>query len=169
MARVADTTVETFQNSGLSEGEARVHALRLDGLSHSEIAQTLDLEVGTVKSYCARIDKKGVSLPHISKVETHARVTPEDDRAVVIWFENGAKLRYRVREHEDGETTVYEEAFRADDPHSVYESFDLALDAEEIEEAALETISEYLNIREDPEAVRKDWPHVFEALTLVSA
>lgn len=169
MARVADTTVETLQNSGLSEGEARVHALRLDGLSHSEIAQSLDLEVGTVKSYCARIDEKGVSLPHISKVETHARVGPEQDRAVIIWVENGAKIQYRARVEEDGETTVHEEVFRADDPDSVYDSFDLALGVEEIEEAALETISEYLNIREEPETVRKDWPHVFEATTLIAA
>ena len=110
-----------------------------------------------------KIDKKGVALPHISKVETHARVTPEEDRAVIVWFENDAKLQYRVDEHE---STVYEEVFRADDPHSVYESFDLMVEPEEVEEAALETISEYLDIREEPETVRKDWSHVFEALTL---
>lgn len=169
MAQIATKTVETFENSGLSEGEAKVQALRLEGKSQSEIAQILGLEVGTVKSYCARIDDKDISLPHISRVDSHARVTPEEDRAVVIWFDNGAKLRYRVRERGDGGTTMYEEVFRADDPDSVYESFDVTVEPEDLEEAALETIAEYLAMREEPETVRKDWSHVFEALTLIPA
>lgn len=170
MATLTDATVETFESAGLSEQQARVQAIRLQGLTHEEIAEALDMELGTVKSHVARIDEKlenGLQLlPGVSKIETHARVTPDDDRAVVIWFDNGAQLRYRAGP--DG--TVYEETFRADDPNSVHESWDVAVDPDDLHEAALETLAEYVNVyRGDVETARKDWPHVYEALTVLPA
>ena len=166
MANLNETTVKTFEDSGLSNGEAKVQTLRLQGLSHSEIADQLDIKTGTVASYCNRIDNnKTVRLPGISKIETTTRVSPEEYPAVVIWFDNGAKLRYV---NQNG--TVLKEVFKADDPDSVYESYDISVDPESMQEAALESIAEYINIyRDNLYATRADWPHVYESLLLIPA
>lgn len=53
-------------------------------------------------------------LPSVSKRES-------DENSATAWFENGAKLRYRVTQ--DGR--VVEETFPETDPHSVWESADV--------------------------------------------
>ena len=167
MARINDATVETFTSGGLRKKQAQVHALRLQGLTQAEIADQLDMPKGTVKSHANRVDEKAAYLlPHVSKIEPRARVTPEEDRAVVIWFENGAKLQYRVDDRGD----VYEETFRADDPDSVYEQAAVPVAADELEEAALETLAMYINdYRTDMDALRTDWTPVYEAVTCLPA
>jgi 2-oxoglutarate dehydrogenase complex dehydrogenase (E1) component-like enzyme len=65
---------------------------------------------------------------------------------------------------------VREEVFQPDDSDSVYESYLLSLDASRLQEAALETIAEYINTyQNDPNSMRNEWPHVFEALTQIPA
>lgn len=168
MATLRPATVKTFQNGGLTEGEAKVQTLRLQDLSQKEIADHLDIELGTVKSYCNRIDtEKSFRLPGVSKIGTHAKVTADHDTAVVIWFENGAKLRYRA---DTSDKRVYEEVFKADDPYSVYETIGVAVDTDRLHEVALESLAEYINgYREMPERLRNKCPHLFEALTLLPA
>ncbi|GGL55285.1 sigma factor-like helix-turn-helix DNA-binding protein [Halocalculus aciditolerans] len=166
-----DLAVETFvESSDMTTSEAEVYICRyLEGLTVAETQDRLDKSEQTVYNQASRAKKKA-RLPEVSKIETHARVTPMEDEAVIIWFANQAKLQYRVREHEDGETTVYEETAAADDPHTIVESFDVSIDADELRETALESLAEYINeYQDDPEACRRDCTHVFEALTLYGA
>lgn len=155
--------IETFTNAGLTQAEAEVYVHReLMQLSREETRQQLEKESKSTVDSLHQNAKDKAEMPAISKIETHARVTPQEDKAVVIWFENGAKLRYRVADN-----TVYEETFNAVDPHSVHESFDLAVNLDELEETALESVSEYINnYQDDPEALRKDWSNVYSAIAL---
>lgn len=161
--------VETFQNSSdMSEAEAEVYVLReLAGWSRGDTARELDKSESTVDTQLQAAKKKA-RLPEITKIEPHKRVRGDD--AVDIWFANDARLRYRAREDDDGETTIVEQTYRADDPDTVWEEFDLALDGDELHEVALETVAEYINeYRNDIDACRFDWAHVLEATTVFEA
>ena len=160
-----EIAVETFMNtSDLTEAEAEVFVHRqLDGRGRAETAQLLDKDASTVDSLQQRYKQKEISLPSISKINTHERVGFNEDSAVVVYFENGAQLRYRA---DSDEGTVYEETIRADDPDSVYESMDVGIEATDMREAALESIAEYINVyQNDVDACVDDWPHVYESLT----
>lgn len=166
-----DLAVETFQNSsGMSEGEAKVYVLRtLNGRSRSETADQLDKSEGTVDTQYQTAKAKA-RLPEVSQIDLHTTVAAMEDKAVIIWFENGAKLQYRVHEHDGGGTSVYEETAAADNPDCIVESVQSAISAEGIRGAALESLAKYINkYRDDPDACRQDWPHIFEATTLYSA
>jgi len=173
MPTVPDETVETFEAAGLSEAEAKVQALRLQGLSRSEVADFLDVGVETVRPQWDRIDSdEPVRLSPVIHIEPDARVRADAEKAAISWtsgvvftFGNGAKLQYRRSNIEE---TVYEDVFRADDPKDVSHSTNLVADPEEYREIALESLAEYVNTyRTDVEALREDWPSVYEALTLL--
>lgn len=162
-----DHAVETFANhSDMTEREAEAYVWReIRGVRRAEAAEQMDVSENTLDNQLQAARQK-VSLPPISKIETHTFVSPEKLPAVVIWFANGAKLRYV--EEEDG--TVNEQTYRATDPDSVYESYDIGVDPEEMREAAFESVAEYINVyQDDVDAIRRDWPHVFEAIVLFGA
>lgn len=162
------TAVETFQNSsGLSEREAQVYvARRIDNRGRKETAQWLDIEPSTVDTLLDRAEKKSPQLPSVTKVEYPDHNRPDGVvEAATIWFENDAALMYRL--YDDG--TLREETYGADDPHSVLESFDVGGEDDNVAEFALESLAEYLQSYRAPEDCRRDWPHVFEAITLHQA
>jgi hypothetical protein len=65
-------------------------------------------------------------------------------------------------EHE----AIYETVTAAEDPHSIYKSFDVGGSEDELAEYALESISEYTrSYRDDIDACAMDWTPVFAALT----
>jgi len=162
--------VETFrESSGLSEREAQVYvARRIRG--RKETAQWLDISPSTVDTLLDRAEKKDPQLPAVTKVEYPDHNRPDGVvEAATIWFGNGAALMYRLYD-EDGRVTLREETYGADDPHSVLESFGVGGDGDSVAESALESLSEYLrSYRDDIEACRRDWPAVFEAITLHQA
>lgn len=161
-----EAAVETFQNSsGMTEREAEAFVLRvLDGIHRQAAADRMGISKSTVDKH-VHAAKQKVRLPHIDEV---VRVSPrntgtDEGRAYEIRFPNGALLRY-VWNGEKGE--IVESVNRADDPISTYRQFGVGGSEEELAEYALESISEYTRVyRDDWEACRKDWPHVFEALT----
>lgn len=165
-----DAAVALFENTGMSESEARAYVIReLHGLGRQEAAQTMDADPSTVDTLHQRAKQKA-TLPDIVRVDPNAETGHAERRAIEIWFENEALLRYVVREHETGEVAVYEEIYAADDPASLYEKFDISIEPDELERAALESLDEYVRTyKHDPEALRHDWPHVFEAITLYGA
>lgn len=134
-------------------------------MGRKEAARYLDVEPSTLDTQHQRAKTKGVRLPGVSKIETAARVGVDEDPAVVIWFANDAKLQYRWNGEE-----IVEETAAADDPRTVVESFGVGGERDRLAEYALESLAEYLNeYREDIDACRRDWPHVFEALTCCQA
>jgi len=165
-----DAAVETFANEGLSQREAEAYvSRRIAGLGRQEAARRLDIEPSTLDTLVERAKGKNPQLPSISKVDYPDATKGREVAAARIWFENGAQLRYVKREHEDGTVALSEETFGADDSHSVLESFGVGGADDGVASFALESISEYLQSYRDPETCRRDWPHVFEALTLVTA
>jgi hypothetical protein len=165
-----DAAVETFTNQGLSQREAEAYvSRRIAGLGRQEAARWLDIEPSTLDTLVERAKDKDPQLPGISKVDYPDSTKDREVAAARIWFENGAQLRYVKREHEDGTVTLSEETFGADDPHSVLESFEVGGEGDDVVAFALESISEYLQSYRDPETCRRDWPHVFEAITLHDA
>lgn len=96
-------------------------------------------------------------LPAITKIETTARVGPEERPAVVIWFENDTALRYVWVDGEIQEQTYVNGV--------VHDSFKLGGERDQLAEYALESISEYVqSYRDDPAACEMDWPHIHEML-----
>jgi len=165
-----ETAVETFQNSGhMSEAEAEVYVLRfLNGLSRREVADQLDKSESTVDTQYQSAKKKA-QLPAIDTVKRVSATNTgyEEDIAYEIWFENESMLRY-VWNEERGQ--IIEDTIAADDPHSIYKSFEVGGSEDELAEYTLESITEYTQTyRDDPKACRKDWTHVFEAITLYGA
>lgn len=156
--------IEAMVSNGLSQRQAEVQALRLQEIPQKQIADILDMELGTVKSHCHRVDGKldeGVRiLPEISKIEYPARVGERKRPAVIIWFQNDTALRY-VWYDEKGsilEETVYKGI--------VHDSYDVGGDRDQLEEYALMTVAEYINeYRDNVDALRRDWPAVFEGIT----
>ena len=165
------TAVETFENSsGLSEREAQVYvARRIDDVGRQQTARWLDLNPSTVDTLLDRAEKKHPRLPAIEKVDYPDHDRPDDVvEAATISFANGAALMYRLYD-EEGDVTLREETYGADDPHSVLESFDVGGEGDNVAEFALESVSEYLQSYRAPEDCRRDWPAVFEAITLHKA
>jgi DNA-binding CsgD family transcriptional regulator len=165
-----ETAVETFQNSSdMSEAEAEVYVLRfLNGVSRSEAADQLDKSESTVDTQYQSAQKKA-QLPNIDTVKrVSATNTGYDEGAAYeIWFENESMLRY-VWNEERGH--IFEDTIAADDPHSIHKSSDVRGSQDELAEYTLESIIEYTrSYRDEPEVCRKDWPHVFEAITLYGA
>lgn len=104
-------------------------------------------------------DETPVDLPRISKVEYPTRVGSEERRAAVIWFENDTALRY-VWNEERGQ--IQEQTYLGG---VVYSSHDVGGSEAEIADYALLSVSEYINeLREDPEACRFDWGHIYDML-----
>lgn len=160
-----EIAVDTFQDSsGMSEPEAEVFVAReLAGWNRSYTAETLQKSTSTVDNQ-HQAAKKKVRMPEVAKIETHKRHV--GDRVVDIWFPNDARLRYRATDSDPDRDTILEETYRADAPDSVHESFDLAVDPDELHETALESVAMYINeYREDFEAFQFDWNNVFEAIT----
>lgn len=166
-----DTAVETFMDSsGLSRGEAEVYVLRkIDSFGRQEAARRLDKEPSTVDTLLQRAMEKEPTLPAISEVRYPDTTNGVETEAATISFENGAMLRYALAEHEDGSIELREETVGANDPHSVLDSYVVGGEGDDVAEFALESISEYTRSYRNPEACRKDWPSVFEALTLYQA
>lgn len=154
--------VETLTNNGMTDAEAETYIYRsLLGVTRGDTARELDKSASTVDELYRRAKDKA-KLPRISGIDTAARVGENEDRAVVIHFENGAKLQYRATDE-----TVLEESFSALNPHGAPQSMDIGVFPEDLHEAALESVGEYLNSYEmDPEACRADWSNVFEAVTM---
>jgi hypothetical protein len=148
----------------MSQAEAEVFVGReLAGWSRSYVAETIDKSVSTVDNQHQSAKQKA-RMPEITKVDSHKRAS--DDRVVDIWFANDARLRYRATDSDPERSTILEETFRADDPHSVWDTADLVIDPDELHEVALESISRYLeDYRNDFEAAQFDWSNLFEALT----
>lgn len=162
-----DVAVQTFQNSSaLSEGAAEAYVAReLEGMGRTEAARYLGINPSTLDTQHQRAKQKDIRFPEVSKIETTARVGPDRDPAVVIWFANDAKLQYRWNGNE-----IVEETAAAHDPGSVVESIAVGGDREELAEYALESLAEYLDVyREEPDVLRSDWPHVFESVTCYQA
>jgi len=102
------------------------------------------------------------TLPRVSKVESTARVTPDREPAVVLWFAPGDRaLRYHWSpdEGEILEETYYDGV--------VHDSWGVGGSRDELAEYALESLAEYINhYREYPDDCRQDWPGVYELLTV---
>lgn len=169
MAQQTDITTETFTDAGLSPEQSKVQKLRMEGLTHNEIARQLQKEPGTVKSHINRIDEKinnndARLLPEVSKIETTARVGEQERPSIIIWFDNDTALRYTWNtETENIEEETYHNGV-------VHDSYPISGDREQLHEYTLETLAEYINIyRDDFESLRNDWPHVFELLTGIEA
>jgi DNA-binding CsgD family transcriptional regulator len=165
-----DTAVETFENSSdMTTAEAEVYVCRaLEGLSRSQTADRLGKSESTVDTQFQSAKQKA-QLPEIDAVKRQSpRNTGYDEgMAYEIRFANGAQLRYVWNEDHDA---IYEDTVAADDPHSIYKSFDLGGTEDELAEYTLESIEEYtMSYRDDPEACRTDWTPVFEAITLYEA
>lgn len=169
MAYQDHVAVETFAKNGLSDQQARVQMLRMSGLSVDQIARDLQIETGTVKSHINRIESKlddgsASLLPDISQIETRTRVGSMDRPAVVIWFNNDTAIRYVYYDDKD---EIVEQTYQ---DGVVHDSYEVGGSRDELAEYALETVSEYINTyRDDPDALRTDWPSVFEGVLGISA
>lgn len=156
MRKTLGTAIDAFEKGGMTESEATVYVYRkLAGFDRHETAERLEKSPSTIDTQYQRAKKKA-ALPHISKIDA------DWGECITLWFENDAQLRYRW----DGEGIV-EETFLANDPHSVYDSVGLGGEQDELSEFTLAAIEQYINtFRDDPEACRKDWTPVYEAITL---
>lgn len=74
-----------------------------------------------------------MSKPNLKRIERNASKR-------IIWLENGAKIQYRKAGGE-----ILQETFKANDPHSVWESVDVGRQDENLDEYALGWIEWYLN------------------------
>lgn len=164
-----DAAVEMFENNGLTAREAEVYVLRaLRDINRHDVADQLEISPSTVDSLFQRAKDKA-RLPYIERVQRQSATNTgyEEGVAYEIWFENEAMLRY-VWNKEDGQ--IHEQTIRADDPHSIYEDFDVGGSEDEVAEYALESICEYTqSYRDDVSVCRTDWPHIYEAITLHGA
>lgn len=94
-------------------------------------------------------------LPSVSKRES-------DDNSATAWFENGAKLRYRVTQ--DGR--VLEETFGPSDPHSVWESANVTGSKDEDPDPGeyLEvSLGVYRSDMDNMADLKSDWTPLYEA------
>jgi len=98
-------------------------------------------------------------LPGIDNIEYPTRVSPEKNPAVVIWFENSTALRYVWdKEREEIEEQTYVDG-------CVHSGHWVGGTREELEDYALMSVSAYINeLRDDPEACKFDWGHIYEML-----
>lgn len=90
--------------------------------------------------------------------------TDERQDCVRIWLENGAHIRYQLRD----ETTVTEAVYKADDPSSVWDSYNITLHHGRREDfiACVEnSMDEYLDDRyETVEDFEANWTLVYEII-----
>jgi len=90
--------------------------------------------------------------------------TDERQDCVRIWFDNGAHIRYQLRD----ETAVTEAVYRADHPSSVWDSVNLSLThggREDFIACVESSLNEYLSSRRDTVGdFEGDWTLVYEII-----
>ncbi len=165
-----ETAIETLANhTDMTQREAEAYALReLANVTRGDAANQMNVSESTLDNH-VQAAKSKAALPDIDVVKRVSATNTgfEEGKAWEIWFDNGAMLRYVWNDklHEIVETTT-----RADDPHSIYQEHEVGGSEDELEEYALESISEFTrNYRDDVDACRSDWPGVFEAILCYSA
>jgi hypothetical protein len=100
-------------------------------------------------------------LPDVTWVETLTRVGKDWRPAVEIWFANETALRYVWR---DDVGEIEEQTYAGG---VVHDAFGLGGERDELAEYGLEALAEYLNVyRDDLEACKQDWPHIYDMLRL---
>jgi len=163
--KALETAIDTFANhTDMTEREAEAYVHReIAGHSRGETARLMGISESTVDTQVQNAKPKA-HLPHIDQVKriSATNTVPEQGKAWEIWFENGAMLRY-VWNTELEE--IVEQVTRADDPHSIWSDMAVNGSEDELEEYALESISEYTrSFRDDVESCRHEWSPVYEAI-----
>jgi hypothetical protein len=98
-------------------------------------------------------------LPALTKVE-HPSSVRDDEPAVILWFGGERALRYVW---DDAADEILEETYF---DGTVHDSYPVGGERGELADFALETVSEWVNgYADDPAALARDWPHVYELLT----
>jgi len=99
-------------------------------------------------------------LPKVSSIDYPAHAGEEKNPAVIIWLEPGDRAIQYV--WDDGAGEILEETYHGG---CVHDSLGVGGSREDLEEYALQTVAEYMDLREDPNALESDWPHVYDLAT----